>query len=192
MKGERHGKRKRQYRDRGAAAEAAQPCAAARIARKADQGLALGQPQEVRQPALPVRRGGSPRVAGVHLQEEGRCKRHGACARTSRKRGKEGAPGLCRTERAGRRAFGGEPGDIQGESETEEATKKLKTNREIGGSGKCGLRHACPHLRGRDCGEVLAENDRLKAENAGLRDVFETATEAFEDKEARIRELEDE
>jgi hypothetical protein len=57
---------------------------------------------------------------------------------------------------------------------------------------ECGRRHACPHLRGRDCGEVLAENDRLKAENADLRSVFGTAAEAFEEKAARIRELEDE
>lgn len=53
----------------------------------------------------------------------------------------------------------------------------------------CPYTTACPHLQGRACGDVLAELERLKAENRDLREVFEVATNAFREKEAEILSL---
>ena len=53
----------------------------------------------------------------------------------------------------------------------------------------CANKEACPHLGFQACDEVLAENKRLKAQNADLRRIFDIATEAFKDKETEIQRL---
>jgi hypothetical protein len=56
----------------------------------------------------------------------------------------------------------------------------------------CACHKACPHLGFRSCVEVLAETERLQAENSNLRRVFDVATEAFQEKEAEIGKLKQE
>lgn len=56
----------------------------------------------------------------------------------------------------------------------------------------CSRKERCPHLGFRACGEVLAESELLRVENANLRRVFEVATEAFKEKEAEIHRLKQE
>lgn len=53
----------------------------------------------------------------------------------------------------------------------------------------CPYIKACPYLDQRDCQEVLAELDRLQAENRDLRGVFDMATKAFKEKENEISAL---
>lgn len=56
----------------------------------------------------------------------------------------------------------------------------------------CPHKTACPHLEGRDCGDVLAELGRFKAENRDLREVFDVAAESFKKKEAEVLSLKEE
>lgn len=56
----------------------------------------------------------------------------------------------------------------------------------------CPNKETCPHLGFRSCAEVLAENERLKAQNANLRCVFDVATKAFKEKETEIERLKQE
>lgn len=60
------------------------------------------------------------------------------------------------------------------------------------GVDSCSNQAACPHLGFRSCAEVLAETERLRAENANLRQVFEVATKAFQEKEAEIGKVKQE
>ncbi len=53
----------------------------------------------------------------------------------------------------------------------------------------CPYRTACPHLGGRDCGEIVDELERVKAENRDLRGVFDVAAESFKEKEAEVLSL---
>ena len=56
----------------------------------------------------------------------------------------------------------------------------------------CVGQKACPHLGFRSCVEVLAETERLRIENANLRQVFEVATKAFQEKETEIGKVKQE
>jgi len=56
----------------------------------------------------------------------------------------------------------------------------------------CVGQKACPHLGFRSCVEVLAETERLRVENANLRQVFEVATKAFQEKETEIGKVKQE
>jgi len=66
-------------------------------------------------------------------------------------------------------------------------------------TANCAEKYCCPYLEfsaaadpppcGRSCAEVLAENQRLKTENANLRGIFDVATKAFKEKEAEIQKL---
>lgn len=56
-------------------------------------------------------------------------------------------------------------------------------------AAECDQKHSCPYLEFRSCAEVLAENQRLKTENANLRGIFDVATKAFKEKEAETDKL---
>ncbi len=53
----------------------------------------------------------------------------------------------------------------------------------------CPDKAACPYLGFRNCGEIMAEYERLKTENHDLRGVFDVATEAFKQKETEVQSL---
>ncbi len=50
----------------------------------------------------------------------------------------------------------------------------------------------CPHLGGRPPRDVLGELNHIKLENEQLRSVFETATEAFKERDEEIKQLKEE
>lgn len=58
-----------------------------------------------------------------------------------------------------------------------------------GQAGPCPYSWGCPHLQGRPCEEVLAELQRLKAENRDLRGVFNIALDAFKERDSEIASL---